>query len=56
MKEVYKSPSVEVIDLAAKERLAALEGHPDQEVRAAAENEGGDMFNPSVGVIPLPGQ
>ena len=55
MKMIYDAPVAELINLGAMERIAALEGHPDQEVKAAAENEG-DMFNPSFGVIPLPGK
>ena len=54
MKEAYQSPTIEIIDLAAMEQIAALDGHPDEGIQTAGEN-GGDIFNPSFGVVSRPG-
>lgn len=43
MKRFYEAPNAQVIDLAAMESIALLDGHPDEGV-AAAKDDG--TFNP----------
>lgn len=40
MKQVYEMPCAEVINLAAMESIALLDGHPMEQVRL---NDGGDQ-------------
>ena len=54
MKMNYDAPQVEIINLEAMERIAALDGHPDEGVSAAANGDDGNIFNPSFGVVQRP--
>ena len=47
MKRFYEAPDAQVINLAAMQSIALLEGHPDEGVAANDE-----PINPSFGVVP----
>lgn len=48
MKQFYEAPDVNVIDLAAMESIALLDGHPDEGVAAAND----EPFDPTFSVVP----
>lgn len=48
MKRFYEAPDAQVINLAAMQSIALLEGHPDEGVAAAND----EPINPSFGVVP----
>ena len=51
MKTQYIAPEAEIIDLAANEQLALLDGHPDE--KEARAKRSGDIFNPSWGDVEI---
>lgn len=50
MKELYTAPEATVITLAAVEKLAALDGHPDDPITRA-----GDVIGGQTSVVQRPG-
>lgn len=49
MKRFYEAPDAQVIDLAAMQSIALLDGHPDEGVAAAKDDGATDVGSLGVG-------
>lgn len=53
MKKKYEAPDVQLVEFAADEQLALLDGHPDESASRRA-TRAGDLYNPSWGGVEVP--